>query len=390
MVVIIAVILGISAGVFSTAFMKGMTDQRIESAIENEVSHLQVHHPDYLQEDKLEQFIPAAGQKIKSLRENSEIAGISNRLKVRCMITAAGTGSGVLLSGIDPEHEKQVTDIHEHMVNGSYFEDVPGRVQPLVIGQKLAEKLNAKLKSRIVIRFADVHGNPVSIGFRVTGIYKTDNTGFDKMNVYARYDDLQPSMGIPDGAGHEVAVYLHNSESVETVESMLEDTFEEQQVSTWREVSPELSYLSDMMDQYMYVIVVVILLALLFGIINTMLMAVLERIKELGMLMAIGMNRRRVFSMIMLESVFLTLTGGLAGILLAWVLVMITGNTGIDISMYGTGLEAMGWSKVVYPSIDAGTLAGMTGLVILTGIVSAIYPALKALRLNPAESIRTE
>lgn len=390
LVIIIAITLGIFAGVLSTGFMKGMVDQRIESAIENEVSHIQIHHPEYRQEDKLIQYIPQASEKVRELNEISTVRASSQRLSANCMITSAGKGSGINLTGIKPNQEKQVTNIHEQLIKGSYFNDVPKRVIPLVIGQKLADKLNAKIKSRIVIQFADVNGNPVSMGCRVTGIYKTDNSAFDGMHAYVRYSDLQEIMGVPEKAGHEIAVLLHDNDALEKAKSEIAGMYHNKEVNTWKELSPELSYLNDMMEQYMYIIVIIILLALLFGIVNTMLMAVLERIKELGMLMAIGMNRKRVFSMIMLEAIFLALTGGLTGIVIGYGITELLGQTGVDLSIYATGLEAMGWSTVIYPDIGLDTLAGVTGLVILTGIVSAIYPALKALRLNPAESIRTE
>lgn len=306
------------------------------------------------------------------------------------MITAAGTGSGVLLTGVNPGLEKQVTNIHEQLVEGTYFKDIPARVKPMVIGKDLAEKLNARLKSRIVVQFADTAGNPVSLGFRVMGIYETDNSGFDNMHVFTRYEDLIDGMGLPQGAGHEIAVLLNDDAALQMADDKISAMFSRQEVSTWQDLSPELSYLNDMMSQYMYVIIIVILLALLFGIINTMLMAVLERVKELGMLMAIGMNRKRVFMMIMMESVFLAVTGGIVGILLGYGITVLFGHVGIDLSLYAQGLEALGWSTMIYPSIGLDTLAGVTGLVILTGIISAIYPAIKALRLNPAESIRTE
>lgn len=390
LVVIIAITLGIFAGVFSTAFMKGMVDQRIESAIETEVSHIQIHHPKYRQEDKLVQYIPQASEKADSLSELDFVQAASNRLTINCMITAAGTGSGVLLTGIDPGQEKKVTNIHEQMVEGAYFEDVPARVQPIVIGKDLAEKLNARIKSRIVVQFADTAGNPVSLGFRLTGIYETDNSMFDNMHVFARYDDVIAGMGLPQGAGHEIAILLDEDASLQTADEKISSIYSEQEVSTWQDLSPELSYLNEMMSQYMYIVIIVILLALLFGIINTMLMAVLERVKELGMLMAIGMNRKRVFLMIMMESVFLAVSGGIVGILLGYGITVLFGQVGIDLSLYAQGLKALGWSTMIYPSIGLDTLAGVTGLVILTGIISAIYPAIKALRLNPAESIRTE
>lgn len=390
LVIISAITLGIFAGVFSTAFMKGMSDQRIETAIKSEVSHIQIHREDYRKQDKLKLFLPEASEKAAQIRELPHVQGVSNRIIINGMISSAGKGSGVKLNAIVPGHEKEVTDIHEQMIEGSYFKDTPKRVKPLVLGQKLAEKLNVQLRSRIVVNFTNAQGIPTSAGFRVTGIYKTANHNFDGMNVYARYKDLQQPAGLPEGGGHEIAIYLDDNEALKQTKSKIQKMFPEAEVSDWKDLSPELTYLNEAMDQYMYIIIIIILLALCFGIINTMLMAVLERVKELGMLMAIGMTRIRVFYMIMMESVFLSLTGGFTGVIVGYVAVKLTATTGFDLSMYAEGFQALGWSSQIYPDIDINTLLNITILVIITGILSSVYPSIKALKLNPAESIRTE
>jgi ABC-type antimicrobial peptide transport system permease subunit len=140
----------------------------------------------------------------------------------------------------------------------------------------------------------------------------------------------------------------------------------------------------------MYIFIMIILLALCFGIINTMLMAVLERVKEIGMLMAVGMNRRKVFMMIILESIMLTFSGGLLGIILGTAVTKYFETTPIDVSMFSEGLEKFGFGSQIYTSLQPDTLVTIGFLVIITGILSAIYPARKALKLNPAEATRSE
>ena len=135
---------------------------------------------------------------------------------------------------------------------------------------------------------------------------------------------------------------------------------------------------------------VIILAALAFGIVNTMLMVVLERTKELGMLTAIGMNKKKVFSLIMLESVFLSLIGGIAGMITGYFAILLTSKNGINFSQYAEGFEAYGYSAHVIPQIDPGFFILITIMIILTGIISSVYPALKALRLNPVDAIRSE
>jgi ABC-type lipoprotein release transport system permease subunit len=159
---------------------------------------------------------------------------------------------------------------------------------------------------------------------------------------------------------------------------------------TWGEIDPYLAMLTGMIQKFYAVFMGVILAALAFGIVNTMLMVVLERTKELGMLTAIGMNKKRVFSMIMLESIFLSLVGGVVGMVVSRLLIAFTATNGINFASYEEGFEALGYSAHIYPAISPAFFFVVTVLIIITGILSSIYPALKALKLDPADALRTE
>lgn len=161
-------------------------------------------------------------------------------------------------------------------------------------------------------------------------------------------------------------------------------------VMTWSESSPDLAMMSSWIDLMLFMLVGIILLALGFGIVNTMLMVVLERTKELGMLMAIGMNRRKVFKMILLETVLLSLTGGVFGILLGSGLIEYFQQVGLDISAYGEGMEGMGYNSIIYPSVSFISYIQISIMVIFTGIFASIYPARQATKLNPADAVRSE
>jgi len=174
------------------------------------------------------------------------------------------------------------------------------------------------------------------------------------------------------------------------VKRKLLQTTPQNSVSTWKELAPDAAMMNDYMVMYYFIFIGIILLALAFGIINTMMMAILERTKELGMLMAIGMNRKKVFKMIMLETTFLTGVGASAGIFAGWGLVEILAETGIRFSAWGEGFEAMGFSAVVYPFITVDFFIFIVLMVIVTSILASIGPARKALKLNPVETLRTE
>jgi ABC-type lipoprotein release transport system permease subunit len=226
--------------------------------------------------------------------------------------------------------------------------------------------------------------------FRITGIYKTSNTQYDEANVFVRQSDLVALINLEENACHEIAILLTSNDLLNTASENLKGSSHGVEVSTWRDLMPEVNLVEESMDVYMYFFLGIVLVALIFGIINTMLMAVLERTKELGMLMAVGMNKMRVFLMILLETVLLSFTGGIIGMLIAYVVVIYSNHQGIDLSVFAEGYEKLGYESIIYPvsSMDIHIKVGL--MVLITGTLAAIYPAWKAIQLEPAEALHMD
>lgn len=386
---IAAIALGLFAGVFVMAFMQGLVDARIDSATRTELAHLQIHSPDFLINNDIALQIPDSYELISEIEKLDSVAAVSRRLIAEPFIMAAhGTGGGKLI-GIEPEREKDVTDIWMHITDGAYLEH-ESLMPPVVVGEKLAKKLRLKVGTRINVQMVDLSGDLSIKGYRVSGIYRTNNANYDETTLFVKFPDLQAQLGIEENYAHEIAVRLHQGDLAEEVKPEIEYLAAGNYVQTWKEISPEMSYLTDSMDQYMYIFILIILLALCFGIINTMLMSVLDRVKEIGMLMAVGMNKIRIFSMIILESVMLTIVGGILGILAGSGISKIFETKPINLSMFSEGLEEYGFAAQVYTSLRTETVITIAILVVLTAVLSAVYPARKALKLNPAEATRTE
>ncbi len=389
LIMIVAIALGLFAGVFTMAFMQGAVDARIDSATQTELAHLQIHAPKFTQNNNIAYHISGSGEMVQEIESMDSVKAASRRLIAEPFIMAAhGTGGGKLL-GVEPGEEKNVTDIYAHVIEGTYLEKT-SRMPPVLVGEKLAGKLRLKTGTRINMQMVDLQGNLSSKGYRVAGIYRTTNTSYDESTLFVLYDDLREQLGMPPDKAHEIAILLEEGDWAPEVKASVQKIAGSNIVETWKEISPEMALLTDSMDQYMYVFILIILLALCFGIINTMLMAVLERIKEIGMLIAVGMNKRRIFMMIILETIMLTVTGGIFGILLGSGITKIFETTPINLSMFSEGLESYGFASKIYTSLEGETLFVIGILVIITAILSAIYPAWKALKLNPAEATRTE
>jgi ABC-type lipoprotein release transport system permease subunit len=387
-VIISAITIGMFAGVFTTTFYKGWMNQRLDSGVETEVSHIQIHHPAFGDNFDLKSYIPEGEAIGKEIAHEDFVNGVSPRLVVQAMIASSETGGGVKIMGIDPEKEKTVTNLYTKVPEGKYFEGV--KRNPILIGQKLAQKLKVKLNSKLVITLQDTQGNITSEAFRVCGIYDANNGMYEELNVFVRKSDLARIVHLDEKVAHEIAVHLKDHEQLTLNTQTIASKHKDLLVQNWKQLAPELGYINEIGDMYIYIFVVIILLSLGFGIVNTMLMVVMERVKEIGMLMAIGMSRFRIFWMLMLETVLLTMTGGALGVLFGLIVSWATQKNGIDLSFYAKGLEDMGYSSLVFPVIEPKMIVIIGLLVLATGIIASIYPARKALKYKPAEAIRID
>lgn len=387
-VIISAISVGMFAGVFMTTFIKGWMFQRLESGVETEMSYIQIHQPGFLENYDMKMHMKDGVSISEKIKNIEGIDGTSPRIVLQSMVSSAETGTGIKIIGIDPEKEKTTSNLYSYIKEGDYFED--SRKNLVLIGDKLAETLKVSLRSKIVITLQDSEGNITGGAFRVCGIFDSGNNIFEEMNLFVRKSDLLEMATLEEGISHEITVHIDNPKNLDKIKTDIEIMYPGLDVQNWKELTPDLAYINEIGDMYMYIFVAIILLALGFGIVNTMLMVVLERIKELGMLMAVGMAKIKVFVMIMLETIMLTFTGGIIGIILGVGATLLTKNNGINLSMYAEGLEDIGYASHIYPVLETDMLVIIAFLVIFTGIIASIYPARKALKYNPADALRID
>jgi putative ABC transport system permease protein len=181
---------------------------------------------------------------------------------------------------------------------------------------------------------------------------------------------------------------LNNNEDQTAVKPELQKIFKGQLLRDWMQLSPELDLIINSFNLYMYIFIGIILLALSFGIINTMLMSVLERVRELGMLMAIGMNKPRIFFMIILETILLSLAGSPLGFLISYLTIYYFGVHGLDLSVFSEGLSSFGYASIIYTELDPDFYFKIYFMTLFAALFASLFPAYKALRLKPVDAIR--
>lgn len=385
-VIVASVALGILAGAFMMSFYFGMGAGRVKIAIEHEVSHLQIHHPDFEADHEASfNFEVAPVQKI--LENDPRIQAFSSRSMASGMLANATGTRGIFIVGIDPAAENRTRPLASFVREG-YFLDTTKAQNQILVSTKLADKLKLSLRSKVVLTFQDTAHNLVSGAFRVCGLYQSENAPLDELHVFIAKNELDALLGTP-GHAHETAILLNKGAELETVHSDLSARLPALKTETWRQISPETDLVISSLDSFSLVFIGIILLALMFGIVNAMLMAVLERTREIGMLMAIGMTKTRLFLMILLETFFLTLAGTPIGLFAALALIGWLGKRGIDFSSFaGQVMSDFGYAQIIYPQLPFKNIYQTLFMVIIAAFLSAIFPAQKALKLRPAEAIR--
>jgi ABC-type lipoprotein release transport system permease subunit len=385
LIIITAVAFGLFGGLLSSALNFGLGEQMIDNSILTRLSHIQIHNHLFSDDQNVKYRIPDARVIAEKIRLLPAVSAVAYRVVITAMVSTATTATGVQLYGVIPESEMQVSNISESMVEGSYFGS--DTRYPAVIGMQLAKTLDVTTGSKIILTFQNDSGIITGAAFSIAGIFKTVSTDFGKSNVFVKSEDISNLLGI-DSSYHEIAVLLNNSSFTDSIASKIKLFASGLKIDTWKTLAPELEYVSASLSVTLYIFMAVILFALAFGIINTMLMAVLERQRELGMLMALGMKGSMVFEMIVYETIFLSMTGAFAGMVLTALSMVILSRTGINLALFAEGLAEFGVGEILYPVLPFTMYLVLTVMVIITALLAAVYPAVKAIRLSPADALR--
>lgn len=368
------------------ALQKGMIRSRVRTVVDTETGHIQLHHPEFKKDFQPEFTIDEERNWLQEIRQSSLVKAVTPRSVTPAMLATSSGSSGVQVIGVMPDSENQVSQLIRKIKEGDGFG--AQKKNEILIGRKLAGKMKLKIGSKLVLTFTDTATNIVAAAFRVAGIYQTDNTPLDEVNVYVRMNDLNELLGI-GSLFHEVGILLKTDDSLEEAQMQLKARNPGLLVESWKGISPETELMVSTIGYYVYIIIGIIMLALAFGIVNTMLMAVLERTPEIGMMVALGMNHSRLFLLNLLETVFLTIIGVPLGFLMAWLAADHYHVKGIDISkIAGEAMSSFGFSSVVYPEFPVREAPTIMIIVISTALVSCIFPAIKSRRLNPVEALR--
>ncbi|MCG9719837.1 FtsX-like permease family protein [Shewanella sp. Isolate7] len=388
-IMVCAMVFGLVGVVVMIGFMTGMYANMIDNAVAWQTSHLQVHNKDYLLDPDINSRISAPEPVLARLAELPEVQGVSARFLVQGMLASPRASRGIRINGVDPAAEAKVTPIAEHITEGDWL-DIAGR-HPIVISQKTASRLKLRLGSKVVLTFSNADKAVSGAAFRVAGLYRSPSCTFDEANAYVRRKDLTLLAGL-DGV-HEIAIRLSNSDSLDNsraravAKALSSDLAPQDRVRDWQQIQPMLATIIAQMGTSNAVILVIFISALGLGITNIMLMAVFERTREFGVLMAIGMVKPKIMGLILLESLLLGLTGAFLGLLLSVMVIALLGKTGIPLGSMADGLGAFGVSTTLYPQVAIDQYLLTLAMVVVASLLAALYPARQIIKQRPVDAM---
>lgn len=384
LVMLAAIAVGVWSMVWLTAIMRGMVDQMIKDSIENFTGHIQIHATAYRDDPSINNSMPAIPDSLITALNDSEIITSTSRIKVPGVISSERESFGVTLVGINPETEQGLLFLHDSITEGRNLQSSDDK--GVIIGRKLAERLETKLGRRIVLMSQDPENNIVDRGFRIVGIFKADMEATETNFVFLGINTAQKVLKMGDNIS-EIAVLTGDYRNLAQLVATISSAAVGLEVLAWNEIDAYLGSMLTMVDGFILVWFVVVFLAMSFGLINTLLMAVFERTREIGLVQALGMRPSYILLQVLIESFFLLILGLALGNLLAW-LTILPIQDGWDISGLGNeGLQYSGISAILYPVVLAKDVIISNAVVVVLGLFASMYPAWRAARYVPVEAI---
>lgn len=383
-IMLAAVSVGAWAMMFMTALTRGMVSDMVRDGIRTLPGLVQVHAPAYRDDPSVENLLSMTAEDVAGALRKVGVERFSARVRVPAVVSSERESRGVTLIGVDPAEELTMHAIGSDLVAGRALETVDDN--GVILGRKLAEKLETEVGKRIVLMSQDPGNEVADRGFRVVGLFKANLQVHEEEFVFAARSTVQAMLKIDDGIS-EVAVMGDDYRDVEPLLDKVRAAMDERdEVLPWQELDEYLGSMMNVMDGFVLVWVVVVFLALSFGLVNTLVMAVFERVREIGLMLALGMQPSSILGQIVIESLLMLAIGLLAGNVLALASIAPISD-GIDVSIVGEGLEMFGYSTMLYPSLELKDVVLANVVVLILGFLASLSPAWRASRYEPVEAI---
>lgn len=375
--------------VFMLSFQHGSYQQMIRAAVSLSTGEVQILGRGYHENSDIWKTIRRPDPLVAAVTQLQGIDAVVCRAETFALVSSEKKSYGIMVMGIDPVEDPGISQVDQTIRQGSYFTGAPGEA---LLGQKLAENLKISVGEEIVVLGQGLDGSVAANVFNVVGLFQSGNLDADRNLMRIPLRTFQDTFFM-DESIHRIVINSRDFSDPdglkERVMTLIYSLGLDYDVLTWDELMPGLKQSIDL-DKISGVIIYLLLLIIVaFSIMNTFLMAILERTREFGVIMAIGTSRKRLFRMLFLETLFLALTGLVIGTLLGIGVTAIYQSIGIDFGESGPLMEEFGMPSKLYPKMNWITVSLGPAFVFLFTMLSAVYPIMKVKSLNLVSAMRS-
>jgi putative ABC transport system permease protein len=385
---VVAIALGLAFNIFMRGIGDGFHDQMVDNSVRAEIGHIQIHRFGYHNDPGLNKTLPDLQRVAQVVRALPALRGYSFRVLGSGLASTAENSSGVQILGIDPVQEQTVTTIQNAIIQGRYL--AKDMQRPILLGDGLAAHLKVSLDDKVVLMVQAADGSLGAQLFRVVGVFRSGSPEMDEGIVFILRSDAQALFSLGDRIT-EAALLLESSREVPAVLTTLNKGLagDAVEILPWWQVEPFLQQFIQIDDAFFYIIVLIFFVVISIGILNTIMMSIFERVREFGVMMALGTKPRQIIKLVVEEALALGLVSSLIGTLLGSTLTQYFARHGINLSSFSAGAAALGiTSSRVYSELTVANLFYSNLAVLAVVLLVALYPAVHAAGLRPVEAIR--
>jgi ABC-type lipoprotein release transport system permease subunit len=378
---------GLTMMIVGYALMDGMLNQMVHYATVLGTGHVQVHHPDYLEDHSLYDSMSDPAALLAKVSETG-LGSASPRVFSTALVSSGQQSAGAQLWGVDPNLESSVTELYMHLETGTWLPpDAKGQV---VLGRNLARTLSTGPGDEIIILTQAADGSLGNDLYTVSGTLKSIGEALDRGGVIMHIQDLSELL-VMDSNVHEIAIRLNDPNALDTASLTINNTLDQEKyrVENWKQLFPELAEYLRLSSSSMSIILFIIFAVASLGIVNTQLMSLFERTREVGIMRALGLSPFSVAILVLFETLFLVMiaavAGGVAGVL--WSLRL--ENVGWDISWMGGSFAFVGvaFDPHMYATLTPAAVIDSIVVMMIVVLVASLYPLFRAARISPVDAI---
>lgn len=390
MITVVAITFGLAINFWLDCVLRGRSHDVVKMVTSTYSGNYQIYSKDYFNEKNIGSQLRVDENKIGELLKDK--ANYTTRVHLPSLISSGEQSLPVLLEGILPTQERSVSTLSKSIVSGDFLsEDGDCNPGAILIGKKLANSLKVDLGEKVVLLTQATDGTLGNELYRVKGLYDTGSSNFDKSYVFVNQKCAQ-AIGVLQGP-HELVISLNKEDQGQKLFKQVQQILpSDHLLATWEESLPAVSRMVHVNNAIMGMVSAILLIVVVLGFVNTLLMSVMERTKEIGMMMALGIKGVEVQSVILLESLMIGLFSSFLAILIGSSAVLYHHFRGFDLSPFVGGkfeVNQYSLSLMIYPDLTLWPFVKVVLFSLAIVALSVVIPAYRASKLTPMDAIRS-